>query len=197
MYRVQTRNDHEAFAQLVQRWQQPVRRLCVRMTGDEHSGQDLAQETFARVFSRRHAFIPGRKFSTWLWRIAINLCHDEFRRVSRRGETSLESLSQRGGATGNDPAPDEQLLEQERAALVRAAVSALPEERRVVLLLREYEGLKFREIAEVLEVPEGTVKWRMSEALADLSRQLRPIFDPPTPSPKLVPMATAQERLVL
>jgi len=75
-------------------------------------------------------------------------------------------------------------------------VSALPEEQRAVLILREYEGLKFREIAEVLDVPEGTVKWRMSEALADLGRRLKPIFDPPMPNPKPVP-ANMEERFVL
>lgn len=195
MVLVQARGDHEAFAQLVQRWQTPIRRLCIRMAGDEHRGHDLAQETFARVFSQRSGYSPGRKFSTWLWRIAINLCLDDYRRIGRRGEVSLETMA-REPAMALEPAPDEQLLEQERAGLVRDAVSALPEEQRAVLILREYEGLKFREIAEVLGVPEGTVKWRMSEALGELGRRLKPHFRTPAPEPKVL-TATMKERLVL
>jgi RNA polymerase sigma-70 factor (ECF subfamily) len=195
MVLVQTSGDHEAFAQLVQRWQQPIRRLCVRMASDEHRGHDLAQETFARVYSQRSGFVAGRKFSTWLWRIAINLCHDDFRRVGRRAEVSLEATATEQTAS-SDPAPDEQLLERERSDLVRDAVSSLPEEQRAVLILREYEGLKFREIADVLGVPEGTVKWRMSEALGELGRRLKPYFATAAPSPKPL-TAAIREKFVL
>jgi RNA polymerase sigma-70 factor (ECF subfamily) len=194
MVLVQARGDHEAFAQLVQRWQQPIRRLCIRMAGDEHRGHDLAQETFARVYSERSGFVPGRKFSTWLWRIAINLCHDDHRRVGRRAEVSLETAAAEQTVAG-EPAPDQQLLERERSDLVREAVLSL-QEQRAVLILREYEGLKFREIAEVLGVPEGTLKWRMSEALGELGRRLKPQFATPPPKPKPL-AATSRERFVL
>jgi RNA polymerase sigma-70 factor (ECF subfamily) len=195
MVLVQTSGDHEAFAQLVQRWQQPIRRLCIRMAGEEHRGHDLAQETFARVYSERSGYAPGRKFSTWLWRIAVNLCHDDYRRVGRRAEVSLETTAAEQ-TVADDPAPDQQLLKRERSELVRDAVLSLPEEQRAVLILREYEGLKFREIAEVLGVPEGTLKWRMSEALGELGRRLKPHFATPAPSPKPLP-ATIRERFVL
>lgn len=77
MQLVQSRADHAAFAQLVRRWEGPVRRLCIRMTGDEHRGEDLAQEAFAKVFANRQQFAVGKKFSTWLWRIALNVCFEE------------------------------------------------------------------------------------------------------------------------
>ena len=89
MWRVQHEGDHGAFAQLVQRWERPIQRLCSRMLGDLHRGEDMAQEAFARVFAQRHSFQPGLRFSTWLWRIAINLCQDELRRRQRRPETRL------------------------------------------------------------------------------------------------------------
>src|SRR4051794_37794963 len=80
MRMVRDRADHAAFAQLVQRWEGPIRRLCVRMTGDTHHGEDLTQEAFALVFANRHQFAEGKKFSTWLWRIALNLCFEMGRR---------------------------------------------------------------------------------------------------------------------
>ena len=84
MWRVQTQDDHRAFVQLLERWEEPIGRLCARMTGDVHRGEDLKQETFARVFEKRKSFQPSARFSTWLWRIALNLCYDELRRINRR-----------------------------------------------------------------------------------------------------------------
>ncbi len=177
MWRVQRHDDPEAFAEVVRRWEEPVRRLCIRMTGDVQGGEDLAQETFVRVFANRHRFQPGRRFSTWLWRIALNLCHDEVRRVGRRGECPLEEEADDGPAlAAGEPAPDERLLGQERAELVRAALQRLPETHRAVIVLRDYEGLKLREIAAVLDIPEGTVKSRLADALTQLGRRLKPIL---------------------
>jgi RNA polymerase sigma-70 factor (ECF subfamily) len=178
MQRVQAQGDEAAFAGLVQRWELPLQRLCTRMTGDEHLGQDLAQETFTRVYVRREAYNGRSKFSTWLWRIALNLCHDELRRRKRRGNVSeIDS----GGvdavlaeaADETLPAPDVATQQLEVALLVQHALQRLPEAYRAVLVLRHYEGLKFREIAEVLDIPEGTVKSRMTEALDQLHRLLR------------------------
>src|SRR5580765_5476723 len=93
MWRVQTQDDEGAFAQLLRRWEGPIQRLCVRMTGDVHRGEDLAQETFLRVFARRKDYQANGKFSTWLWRIALNLCYDELRMRQRRSESSLEDAA--------------------------------------------------------------------------------------------------------
>jgi RNA polymerase sigma-70 factor (ECF subfamily) len=165
---VQRHGDPAAFARLVARWEGPVRRLCARMTGDAHAGEDLAQEAFARVFASRQQFTDGRTFSTWLWRIALNLCHENARRRAVREEFIPND------ARPSELRPDERAVETERAALVRAALARLPETHRAVVVLREYQQLKFREIAEVLNVPEGTVKWRMSEAMTQLAGELRP-----------------------
>ncbi|MBI5388495.1 MAG: sigma-70 family RNA polymerase sigma factor [Verrucomicrobia bacterium] len=183
MWRVQTRDDPTAFAELVRRWEPPVRRLCLRMTGDEHRGEDLAQEAFARVFAHRHAYQHGRKFSTWLWRIALNLCHDEARRVNRRGEFPLDDAEDGPPLRAFEPSPDERLIEQERAELVRQALLTLPDTLRAVVVLREYEGLKLREIGETLDIPEGTVKSRLADALTRLSRRLKPFLNDEPASP--------------
>lgn len=171
MGRVQADGDAEAFALLVSRWRAPVQNLCWRMLGDSHRAEDLTQETFARLFSRRAQYRPAARFSTYLWQIALNLCRDELRRRGRNLEDSFpgEAVEElpRESALGEpeSPGPDTQLSEQERAQSVRDALAKLPPLYREVLVLRHYEGLKFREIAAVLEIPEGTVKSRMVEAL--------------------------------
>ena len=80
MWRVKTRDDHNEFARLVRRWEEPIRRLCARMTGDPHRGEDLTQDAFLRLFEKRKDYEPTGRFSTFLWRIALNLCYDELRR---------------------------------------------------------------------------------------------------------------------
>src|SRR5262249_33363633 len=90
MWRVQMDDDPHAFAKLVARWERRIQRLCTRMVGDEDSPQDLAQEAFARVFAKRKEYRASGRFSTFLWRVALNLCYDELRRLSRRQETPLD-----------------------------------------------------------------------------------------------------------
>ena len=178
MWRVKMQDDAQAFAQLVRRWERPVQSLCARMTGDAQRGEDLAQDAFTRIFARRKDYQASGRFATFLWRVALNLCYDELRRISRRRESALESGDdETEGAVEThfvapSPAPDFALVEQERAETVRRALLELSEPYRAVVVLRHYEGLKFREIAEVLEIAEGTVKSRMAEALSQLSRIL-------------------------
>ena len=184
MWRVQQHDDHGAFTVLVQRWQTPLRRLATRMLADEHRAEDIAQDTFSRVFAHRQDYRPEHRFSTWLWRISINLCHDELRRRQRRPETPLELsadstedgvVSGLGGAptwVADSATPSEHAVVADTARIVRLALQALPVLYRSVVILRHYEGLKFSEIATVLDIPEGTVKSRMVESLARLARSL-------------------------
>lgn len=178
MCAVQLRGDHAAFAQLVCRWEAPIRRLCTRMTCDEHRGEDLTQEVFARVFTKRDQFDPERTFSTWLWRIALNVCFAEARRAAPLAIADEEATT--AARCDREPAPDERLIAQERTRQVKQALSHLSDAYRAVVVLREYEGMKYREIAEVLEIPEGTVKWRMAEALTQLSEELAPLASEPS-----------------
>jgi RNA polymerase sigma-70 factor, ECF subfamily len=178
MWRVKLQDDPQAFARLVARWEKPIQRLCMRMTGDTHRAEDLTQTAFTRVFTRRAEWEPAGKFSTFLWRVALNLCHDELRRRQRRGEFSLDALEDADGAesagfAADELPPDAQVETRERGELVRRALAELPGHYREVVVLRHYEGLKFREIGAVLGIPEGTVKSRMAEALGQLNRLLK------------------------
>jgi len=204
MWRVRTQDDADAFAQLVGKWQGSIQRLCVRMIGDVHRGEDLAQEAFSRLFCHRKDYQPSARFSTYLWRVAMNLCYDELRRLKRRPEMPLEfsvvdgdeTFSVLDGHASSELQPDASVQRDEQAEMVRCALQKLPEHYRAVLVLRHYENLKFREIADVLDVPEGTVKSRMAEGLdllqQFLTRAMRAETNPlPRPAPR------AKESLVL
>lgn len=185
MWRVQTGDDHAAFAQLVRRWETPIQRLCTRLTGDPHRAQDLAQEIFARLFAHRQAFQQGAKFSTYLWRIALNHTYSDLRRAHHWRETRLASPDPATDEATSDfdqfadaaPTPDTAVSRQETGEAVRRALAELPEHYRSVLVLRHYQDLKFREIAEVLDLPEGTVKTRTTEALNEMARLLHRRLD--------------------
>ena len=202
MWRVKTQDDHQEFARLVRRWEGPIRRLCIRMTGDAGRGEDLKQETFLRVFEKRKDYHPTGRFSTWPWRIALNLCHDELRRQQRRGELfrGPESLESGGEPDfpAETPGPDLEAAQLEEGELVRRALLQLPEIYRTVLVLRHYENLKLARIAEILEVPEGTVNSRMAEALSRLSRVLAPKFSAqPAHPPQSQPLMLPKQNVVL
>lgn len=180
MLRVKAYNDHAAFDRLVNRWELPIWRLCARMVGDPHRGEDLAQETFKKVFENRGTYESTARFSTYLWRIAVNVCRDELRRQERRRDFLIETPLEQNGAVEDeqtapeDLQPDVGAARQEEGELVRRALQQLPEIYRTVLVLRHYEGMKLARIAAVLEIPEGTVNSRMAEALGRLCRILQP-----------------------
>ena len=196
--RVRETGDARAFAALVRRWEEPIRRLCTRMLNDSHRGDDLKQETFARLFNKRASYQPTGRFSTYLWRIALNLCHDELRRINRRRELLApvepdECALALAEFAAEDPSPDLRVVQEEEGALVRGALAQLPEIYRTVLVLRHYEHLKLSEIAETLEIPLGTVNSRMAEALVRLTRLLEPQLE----HPKSQPTHNRRELLVL
>ena len=203
MCRVKLHDDHHDFDRLVKRWEEPIRRLCTRMLGDAHRGEDLKQDTFLRLFEKRKQYEPKGKFSTFLWRIALNLCYDELRRQKRRREFINSSQPDPDNESAPEPAsesagPDANAANLEEGEMVRHAVMQLPEIYRAVILLRHYEDLKLAQIAEVLEIPEGTVNSRMAEALVRLSRMLEPkLKAAPAHFSPLPPLDFTRESFVL
>lgn len=192
MGRARNHADLHAFGLLVDRWRKRIYSLCLRMTGSSHTAEDLTQEVFIRIFDRRLSYDPAHRFSSWLWRIALNICYDELRRVQRRHESPLEEQGAEDGGGVRleviDPStPQVEVQEREEAELVRAALLQLPEIYRAVLVLRHYENLKLREIAEVLGIPDGTVNSRMAEGLSQLTRLLEPKFGKATLQPAKAP----------
>ena len=177
MLRVQREGDERAFALLVRRWEDRIQRLCVRMTGDVHRGEDLAQEAFTRLYARRHSYRGDGKLSSYLWRIALNVCYDEQRRMRNQRESSAglyeDDLGDESRPGPLSDTPEAAAGKKEQAQLVRKALGRLTERHRTVVILRHYEVLKFREIAEVIGITEGTAKSRLAEALNRLGRLLQ------------------------
>jgi RNA polymerase sigma-70 factor (ECF subfamily) len=149
------------------------------MLGNEEDANDLAQETFVRVFRARDSFRANEKFSTWLYTIATNLARNHFRWRSRHPNVSLEAESpeteQTLGSTipAGDPAPNEQALATERAAAVRAAVGRLPEDLREAIVLCEWEERSVAEAAVILEATPKAVESRLYRARQILRERLK------------------------
>jgi RNA polymerase sigma-70 factor (ECF subfamily) len=168
-----------ALNDLMERHATPVFHFLCRMVGNEEDANDLAQETFVRVFRARASFRPGEKFSTWLFTIAANLARNHFRWRSRHPNVSLEAetgeAEQTLGSTlrANDPAPNEQALTAERAAAVRAAVGKLPEDLREAIVLCEWEELSVAEAAAILESTPKAVESRLYRARQILRERLK------------------------
>ena len=168
-----------ALNDLMERHATPVFYFLCRMVGNEDDANDLAQETFARVFRARASFRSGEKFSTWLFTIAANLARNHFRWRSRHPNVSLEAAAgdseQTLGSTlpANDPAPSEQALAAERAAAVRAAVGKLPEDLREAIVLCEWEELGVAEAATILGATPKAVESRLYRARQILRERLK------------------------
>jgi RNA polymerase sigma-70 factor, ECF subfamily len=180
MQRVQQRDDQAAFADLVHRWQAILERAAHRMLNDRHKSEDIVQETFSRLYLKRSQYRANAKFSSYLWRILVNLCQDEFRRrqSASRFLESVGNFSDLEQTPGDEDCPQTKVERLETVASVRQALDALPDAIRVVVVLRHYEDLKFREIAAVLDIPEGTAKTRMAQGLNLLAKALQPTITP-------------------
>jgi RNA polymerase sigma-70 factor (ECF subfamily) len=156
---------------LVARWEGPLYRFVSRLVDRPEDARDVCQETFLRVLKKSDAFRDGARFSTWMYQIALNLCRDRARRQKRWSHIVVAAPAdddrprEHAAPERADTHPDRALEREEARSAVQNALSRLPSDQREVLLLKEYEGLKFREIADVLGVPESTVKSRMYAAL--------------------------------
>jgi len=165
--------DASAFDVLVARWEDKIRGAAYRFLGSEEEAKDVAQEAFLKAYRALGGFKREARFSSWLYQIATNLCRDRLRRRQTRAAVSLEELEETGPViVETRPGAHEQLQQLDLARLVRRAVHALPEEQREVVILKEYQGLTFLEIAQALDVPVSTAKTRLYRGLGQLRLQL-------------------------
>lgn len=152
----------EAFGQLVQRYERRLIRVILRFVSDLDLAEDLAQETFLRVYKRLDQFDPARRFSPWLFRIGVNLTLDHFRRRKRRVWGVL--FTDRSREKWIEPASADQRPEQDLRQEVRQVIDQLPEKYRTVLMLRDMENFSTSDIAAILDRREATIRWRLAEA---------------------------------
>lgn len=162
--------DVEAFGELILQHEKIVYHVTLRMLRHEEDAKDISQEVFLKAFKNIGNFDERSAFSTWLYRIAVNTSIDEIRRRRGKQTDSLEQEleSERGRmrkqVADGEETPEEHLLRQEKAAEIRQALDMLSPEHKAVLILRDIQGFSYEEIAEIIELPLGTVKSRISRA---------------------------------
>jgi RNA polymerase sigma-70 factor (ECF subfamily) len=169
-----------AFEILLGRHRKSVFNFILRFVGDKETAEDLLQETFMRVIKGADAYKRQAKFTTWLYTIARNLCVDQTRRRKHRRHASLDAPMDSSEDSGslmdviasNEMASDRKSVNKELFATMQRAIAGLSEEQREVFLMREFLDLPFKQIAEVVGVPENTVKSRMRYALEKLRLEL-------------------------
>lgn len=168
--------DAEAFGEIVSRWERRIFALAFGMLGREDDARDATQETFLAAFRNLRGFRGEAKVSSWLHRIAVNQCITRQRRVKVRKEGALEDEQERHAtqfATARELSPASVAEGRESSEAVRRAVNSLPLELRQVVLMKEFEELTFREIADALGLPLSTVKSRLYTALRQLQMRLQ------------------------
>ena len=168
--------DLDSFNQLVVRWERPIYALAYRVIGREEDARDVCQETFLRAFRALRGFKGQAKFSSWLYRITLNLCRDWIRR-ERRAPTAQApegvDLVELASSEQADVETVEDLVSRRLLGqAVAKAMAQLPDDQRTAIILKEYHGLTFQEIADLLECPLSTVKTRLYQGLSVLRRQL-------------------------
>ena len=181
--------ESSAFEVLVSRWEDKIRGAAWRVLGSEDEAREVAHEAFVKAYGALAGFKSEAKFSSWLYQIALNLCRDRLRRRKTRATVSLEELEENGPVlAARGPGAQEQLIRDDLASAVRRAIEHLPAEQREVVILKEYQGLTFLEIAQALEVPVSTVKTRLYRGLGQLrlrleSEGIRGLAPVPVPAP--------------
>jgi RNA polymerase sigma-70 factor (ECF subfamily) len=163
------RGEREAFRALFELYKDKVYSIALRYSNDESSAMDIAQDTFLKLFSSIRDFRGQARFESWLYRLVVNSCLDQKRRRRRLlpfVDQFLEDLRFCGETALQE------LLRQELSEQVRSAVTRLPPEQRIVIVLRYTEGLSYEEIAEALGCSKGTVASRLNRAHAVLERRL-------------------------
>jgi len=167
--------DLDSFNQLVLRWERPIYALAYRVIGREEDARDVAQETFLRAFRALKGFKGQAKFSSWLYRITLNLCRDWIRREKRapvsQAPEGIDIIELAGEATPSESI-EELVGRRQLGVAVSKAMALLPEEQRTAIILKEYHGLTFQEIAELLDCPLSTVKTRLYQGLSVVRKQL-------------------------
>ena len=167
--------DIDSFNQLVVRWERPIYALAYRVIGREEEARDLVQEAFLRAYRSLGGFRGDAKFSSWLYRITLNLCRDWIRRQKRAPFVEAPDgvdVIELAGEHGPVESVEDLVARRDLGAAVNRAMEVLSEDQRKAIVLKEYQGLTFQEIADLLDCPLSTVKTRLYQGLVVLRREL-------------------------
>jgi RNA polymerase sigma-70 factor, ECF subfamily len=171
------KGDQNAYSEVVELYKDKVYQICYRMLGNRHEAEDMAQEAFVRAYVNIQSFNINLKFSTWLYRIATNLCIDRIRKkkpdyyldAEIAGTDGLDMYSQ---VASDSPGPETEVESLELQDTIQAEIMKLPEKYRSVIILKYIEELSLKEISEILDMPIGTIKTRIPRGREALRKQL-------------------------
>ncbi len=167
--------DPGAYNCLVERYQRRLLGLMWHACGDRELAEDLTQEAFTRAYRKLSLFAGNSQFYTWLARISMNLLFSYRRRKRLENQNAREGLEIALDTAATHCPPDQAVATRETQLSVREAIQQLDEERRVVVLLRDFDGMDYSEIAAALDIPVGTVRSRLHRARLDLKKLLQPV----------------------
>lgn len=170
--------DVEAYEELVKSHYTIVYNIALRMLSNTHDASDLAQEVFIKIFKSIKNFEGKSSFKTWIYRITINLCYDEYKKKKHISIVSYDEQIENknddyGIQTNNEiKTPEKSLLDSEIKGVLNDAINKLPKNLKIVVVLRDIQGFSYEEIAQILKCPQGTVKSRINRAREYLRKEL-------------------------
>lgn len=172
------KGDQNAYAEIIEIYKDKVFQLAYRMLGNRHEAEDISQEAFIRAYVNIHSYNINLKFSTWLYRIATNLCIDRIRKKKPdyyldAEIAGTEGLTMYSQIPDQSPLPDEDIESLELQDTIQREISKLPDKYRSVIVLKYIEELSLNEISDILDLPLGTVKTRIHRGREALRKQLR------------------------
>jgi RNA polymerase sigma-70 factor (ECF subfamily) len=173
------KGDRNAFDALIRRYEKKVYNFAFRLCGNYDEASDIAAETFVRLYNSLTSFRGDSSFITWLFRIITNIYLDQRKRQRSRPNQSLESMieleenSVRRQYEDPTPSPEDHVEGRERTAILQAAIRTLPDYQRLMIVMFHVEGKSYEEIAEVMDLPIGTVKSRLNRARLSLREKLQ------------------------
>ena len=168
--------DENAYIELVNRYKDKLINFIFNYLGDLESSEDVVQETMIKLYQKKHYYKEIAKFSTWLYTIAKNLANTELRKRKQRKTTLLSQFSKDDKTyelPSNDPEPGQEIQTNIVNKIIRNAVDQLSEKFKIVIVLRDFQGLSYEDISEIINVPIGTVKSRINRARLQLQVELK------------------------
>ena len=168
--------DENAYIELVNRYKDKLINFIFNYLGDLESSEDVVQETMIKLYQKKHYYKEIAKFSTWLYTIAKNLANTELRKRKQRKTTLLSQFSKDDKTyelPSNDPEPGQEIQTNIVNKIIRNAVDQLSEKFKIVIVLRDIQGLSYEDISEIINVPIGTVKSRINRARLQLQVELK------------------------
>ncbi len=180
------RNSNTAFSRLLNKYQGTVYSFCYRYTGNRQDAEDVAQDVFIKVFNKIESFRGESKFSTWLYSIMVNTCRNYTRwtrRTRMKEQVVFPSVEKENGSrfsnfTDQSGDPEQRLLNKELSQIIQRIISRLQDKQRSVVIMKDFQGKSYEEIAIIMNMNPGTVKSTLSRGRLTIAKQMKEYFSP-------------------